>query len=104
VTRDPRPIVKPAPAEIHGGRVIRWSWIDGRHRATGACRHIVGSEVQGPAAALAICQFEGEKTYFLFGCNADWKVVTDSWNETLELALAQAEFEYERVSATWSTV
>jgi len=30
--------------------------------------------------------------------------VTDTWHETLEGALRQAEFEYEGVTATWIAV
>jgi len=53
---------------------------------------------------LAICQYEGETAYYLFGCDADWNTVTDTWHETLEGALQQAEFEYEGISRTWIVV
>jgi hypothetical protein len=52
-------------------------------------------------AGLAICQYAGEPYYYLFGCDADWQSVTDTWHETLAEAKAQAEFEYEGVTATW---
>jgi hypothetical protein len=84
-------------------RVVRWSPIDGRHRHTGNCRQIVGGVIQGPAAGLAVCQDEEDTTgFFLFGCDREWNTVTDTWHETLEEALGQAEFEYEGVSATWN--
>lgn len=51
---------------------------------------------------MAICQYEGQDDYFLFGCNADWDSVTDTWHQTLEEAKEQAEFEYEGVSETWT--
>jgi hypothetical protein len=91
----------PAPAIIGGAHVLRWTVIDGRHRPTGNCRQIVDGVLQGPAAGLAVCQFEGEDSYYLFGCDADWNELTDTWHETLEDALHQAEFEYEGVSETW---
>lgn len=75
--------------------------IDERHRHTGNCEQYVAGELMGPAAGLAICQYEGESAFYLFGCDEDWGTVTDTWHQTLEEAKAQAEFEYEGVSATW---
>jgi len=83
---------------------VRWSPIDGRHRPTGNCRQVVNGEAQGTASGLALCQYDGETAYYLFGCDAKWNAVTDTWHETLEGALQQAEFEYEGVTATWTAV
>jgi hypothetical protein len=44
----------------------------------------------------------GAKVICLFGCNAEWDSVTDTWHQTLEEAKEQAEFEYEGVSETWA--
>ena len=92
------------PQLVGGARVVRWSAIDRRHRPTGNCRQIVAGELQGPAVGLAICQYDGEDAYYLFGCDAVWNTVTDTWHATLEEALGQAEFEYEGVSKTWNVV
>ena len=96
--------MKQPPELLGGARVVRWSAIDGRHRPTGSCRRIVNGVLQGPAAGLAICQYEGEKAYYLFGCDPEWNTVTDTWHENLEDALRQAEFEYEGMSQTWNVV
>ena len=90
-----------APNEIGGARVVLYTLIDERHKHTGNCRQIVAGELQGAAAGLAICQYEGENDYYLFGCDEDWNTKTDTWHEMLEDAKAQAEFEYEGVHATW---
>jgi hypothetical protein len=93
------------PADLVGGaKVVRWSVIDGRHRPTGGCRQIVAGVLQGAAAGLAICQYAGESNFFLFGCDPEWDPLTDTWHETMEGALRQAEFEYEGVSKTWNVV
>jgi hypothetical protein len=92
--------MKTPPEMIGGAHVVRWSAIDARHRPTGNCRQIVGAVLQGPAAGLAICQYEGEAAYYLFACDSEWNSVTD----TLADALDQAEFEYEGVSRTWTVV
>ena len=46
-------------------------------------------------AALAICQYANEDGFYLFYCSPDWKTITDTWHESLEDALAQAEFEFQ---------
>jgi hypothetical protein len=94
--------MKSAPRSIGGAKVICFTPIDSRHRHTGNCRQIVAGVLQGAAAGLAICQYEGQDGYYLFGCNAEWDSVTDTWHQTLEEAKEQAEFEYEGVSETWA--
>jgi hypothetical protein len=84
--------------------VICYTPIDDRHRHTGNCHQIVAGVLQGAVAGLAICQYEGEDSFYLFGCDEKWQSVTDTWHETLEDAKRQAEFEYEGVSATWVSV
>jgi len=93
----------PAPNEIGGATVVCFTPIDQRHRHTGNCRQIVGGVLIGPMAGLAICQYAGDTTYYLFGCDQDWRTVTDTWHQTLEEAKQQAEFEYEGVTSTWHT-
>jgi hypothetical protein len=89
-----------APAEISGLPVVCWSPIDGRHSPTGRCRHLCPQGLFGPAAGVAVCG-RPEEGFYLFGCDANWRPVTDTWHETAEEARRQAEFEYEGVSATW---
>jgi len=94
--------MKSAPGSIGGAKVICFTPIDSRHRHTGNCRQNVDGALQGAAAGLAICQYEGQDGYYLFGCNTKWESVTDTWHQTLEEAKEQAEFEYEGVSETWA--
>jgi hypothetical protein len=89
------------PKEIGRANVILFTPIDHRHRHTGRCRQIVSGVLQGPAEGLAICQYEGEEGFYLFGCDADWNNITDTWHQTMEEAMKQAEFEYEGVGKTW---
>jgi hypothetical protein len=93
--------VSTIPSEIGGARVLYYTKIDERHRATGNCRHSVGGQIMGAAAGLAICQYHDDHSYYLFYCDPAWNVITDTWHETTEDAMEQAEFEYEHVSATW---
>ena len=93
--------MRAAPQEIGGARVICYTPIDHRHRHTGKCRQIVAGILQGPMAGLAICRYPGEESCYLFGCDEEWRSVTETWHETVEEAKEQAEFEYEGVTSTW---
>ena len=90
--------------EVGGAKVVLYTKIDDRHKFTGNCRQIVAGELMGAAFGLTICQYEGEENFYLFGCDADWNTLTDTWHETLENAKEQAEFEYEGVTATWQNL
>jgi len=92
--------MKPAPTIVGGATVIAYSPIDHRHRPTGGCRQIVAGALQGPAAGLTICTYDG-KAFYLFGCESDWQTKTDTCHQTIEEAVDQAEFEYEGVRKTW---
>ena len=92
------------PDFIDGARVVMFAQIDSRHRATGKCEQIVAGAISGPAAALAICHYDGEAGYYLFGCDSHWNSVTDTLHETVEEAQAQAEFEYQGVTSAWQKV
>ena len=55
----------------------------------------------GSMSGLAICRVQEAEEFFLFGCDADWNVVTDTWHQSLDEAKDQAEWEYEGVNQTW---
>lgn len=93
--------MKPAPKTIDGAIVVCYSPIDHRHRPTGACTHTAAGIVRSSFSALAIGRYEGEEGFYLFYCDETWCTVTDTWHQTLDDAMRQAEFEYAGVSATW---
>jgi hypothetical protein len=85
---------------INGAKVILFTPIDERHRLTGNRRQIVAGVLEGPLAGLAICRYDADGCY-LFGCDTSWCSITDTWHQTVEEAMRQAEFEYEGVTTTW---
>ena len=93
--------MEPVPRSIDGAGVICWTPIDSRHRFTGNCRQIVAGDLQGPIAGLAVCRYDGDDSFYLFGCDSAWNCVTDTCHLTLDEAFAQAEFEYAGTSQTW---
>ena len=93
--------MRPAPRVIGGATVVCYTPIDGRHRPTGGCRHVVAGAPVGPLAGLAICRYADGDGFYLFGCDVAWRVMTDTWHPSVEEARAQAEFEYVGIMATW---
>jgi hypothetical protein len=83
------------PQMLDGARVLQYAIVGEGVTPTGNTVHrFHPSGVMGPAAGLAICQYDGEECCYLFYCDAEWNVVTDTWHESLAEALKQAEFEY----------
>jgi hypothetical protein len=91
----------PPPKQLHGANVLLWTTDLKAARPTARTTHRVGGSVLGPAAALAICQYGGDSQYYLFYCDDDWTVRTDTCHASLAEAKQQAEFEYEGVTALW---
>lgn len=90
-----------APEIVGGAKTLFSTQIDDRHRPTGNCRHSVNGALQGPAKSLVIAQYLGDKLFYLFGCDEQWNVITDTVGDSLAQVFDQAEFEYEGVSKTW---
>jgi hypothetical protein len=90
------------PTSIDGFRVICSTPLDERHRPTGRTRQVIdGAQAKG-VSALAICEAGDQaQACYLFGCDADWHTLTDTWHESVEFAMRQAEFEYSGTSSTW---
>jgi hypothetical protein len=83
------------PQTLDGAHVLRYAIVGEGVTATGNTVHrFHPSGVMGPAAGLAICRYDGEEGFYLFYCDAEWNVVTDTWHESLAAALKQADFEY----------
>jgi hypothetical protein len=61
---------------------------------------VVAGERAERAAALAVCRADG--SFFLFGCDSDWQVITDTWHESVQAAKQQAHFEYDVLEEDWA--
>ena len=91
------------PEELDGARVLAFAVVTELVTPTGGTTHRAGTAVLGPAAGLAIARYDGDGPFYLFYCDAGWRVATDTCHPTSESARAQAEFEYRGVSAHWRT-
>jgi carbon monoxide dehydrogenase subunit G len=89
------------PDEIGGARVLYFIITGSTIRPAGNTKQIVGGTLLGPAYGLAICKYENESGYYLFGCDNNWNSITDTHHETIEDAIDQGEFEYEGTRNKW---
>lgn len=71
------------------------------HTPTGRTRHYSGGELVPGAASLAIARYSDGDGYYLLHFNADGEEIADSFHETLEDALKQAEFEFGVSGEEW---
>jgi hypothetical protein len=71
------------------------------HVPTGNTKQIIAGKLLGPARGLVICQYDGEESFHLFGCDENWVSLSDTWHKSLEDAKGHAEFEYVGTSSTW---
>jgi hypothetical protein len=91
------------PTELNGARVLAIANVASGTRPTGNTEHIVEGNVLPPAHALAICAYPHQPGVYLFYCDREWQVLTDTWHASVAEAKAQAEFEYAGASGTWKT-
>ena len=88
------------PAMLDGAVVLRTARLfPAAH--TGNTRHAVAGEAGQATSRLAIARYPDQSGFYLFYCDAAWSVLTDTWHESVEAAVAQAEFEYTGSSNAW---
>jgi hypothetical protein len=96
--------MRPPPRTLDSFEVVAWTPLDARHEQTGNTQHYLGNTLMGKPAALAICSFPAENAFYLFYCDSDWVVLTDTYHESLDRAKGQAAFEFNGVEASWVPV
>lgn len=87
------------PLFLAGLPVLMYAFVDPRYGPTGGAAEFMRGERFVPAA-LAICR-DSEGGVFLFGCDASWATVTDTWHETVDDAQHQAEHNYPGIGERW---
>ncbi len=91
------------PKVIDGAHVTTFAVIDNSVASTGRTAHWIDGKKVGSVAGLAIARYDRDGEFYLFYCDAQWQVLTDTCHFTEDLARAQAEFEYAGVSVCWQT-
>jgi hypothetical protein len=85
----------PCPRELGGCRVIRWLSLD-----SSPSRKFEGHPIEG----VAICHTEKEDAHYVFGCDKNWRTLTDTWHKTFAEAQLQANSEYPEFEGRWISV
>lgn len=68
---------------------------------TGKTRHWSGGELLPAPSELRIVKYPDDPGFYLFYCDSDGKELTDTYHDSLEGALAQAEWEFEAKASEW---
>ncbi len=84
------------PERIDGARVLLAADLEGAV-VTGNTRHVVGGVEVTDFSVLAIAQYDGDPAVYLFYCDDAWDTITDTWHDSVEAAIHQAEFEFNPV-------
>jgi len=71
------------------------------HRPSGKTRHLQGSELLPTPSELRIVKYPGDSGFYLFYCDDTGAEFTDTYHDTLEGALAQAQWEFEVKKNDW---
>ena len=84
--------------------VLRRVRLTVKHRPTGKTRHYRDGVLVPAPAELRIVQYSGDTAFYLFYCDRSGREMTDTWHESLERAMAQAQWEFEVKLEEWETV
>lgn len=91
----------PIPDILGGANTLLYTDIDNRHVKTDKTEHFIGGQKVSQTSCLAICKYDNDSGYYLFGCDNDWNTITDTYHDNIENAKAQAEFEFINTMETW---
>ena len=81
------------PLEIDGASVLSVASL-GYRTTQGRTRHIVeGKEMEG-FGGLIIAKYSSDPGFYLFYCDSDWNVITDTYHDSMANAIDQAGFEF----------
>jgi hypothetical protein len=74
------------------------------HPPTFKTRHYHGNKVERPASFLQIAGYPDEEGYYLLYLDELKKEITDTFHETIEAAMQQAEWEYGVRPTEWEFI
>jgi hypothetical protein len=72
-----------------------------RHKPTGNVRHYNGGNPFPPTAELKIMRYEGTSGFYLLHFDIDGNELNDTYHDSLEDALHQAEYEFRIEPSEW---
>jgi hypothetical protein len=82
--------------------VVRQVVLTGSHRPTGRTRHYRGSTELPAPSTLRIIQLPPASGYYLLYLDREERELTDTYHDTLDDAMAQAEWEFSVRPEEWT--
>ncbi|HLP41412.1 MAG TPA: hypothetical protein VK465_07895 [Fibrobacteria bacterium] len=82
-------------------RIIKRIKLKPFNAPTGNTRHFLGQTELAPPSELVIVQYPEDPGFYLLYLDTDGEELTDTYHETLEKALDQAEWEFGVKPADW---
>ncbi len=83
--------------------ILRTVRLQERHRPTGRTRHLTGGQEMAAPSELRIVQYNGDTGYYLLYLDAKGCEQTDTYHDSIEDALAQAEWEFTVLPEEWTS-
>jgi hypothetical protein len=85
--------MQPPPIVLDGARVLKVANLTSA-RATGTVTHYLGDERVTAFAAIALAKHDEHPGVYIFYCDGDWNVITDTLHADLADAEEQAHGEF----------
>lgn len=73
------------------------------HSPTGRTRHTFNGVEVSPATSLRIVQFDTDPGYYLIHLDNEGREVADTYHDTIDDAIAQAEWEFGLLRREWKS-
>jgi hypothetical protein len=93
VGSDNHTLMQSPPFTLDGARVLKFADLTFT-RATGQISHYLGDERVTDFAAVALAQYDDGPGVYIFYCDVDWNVITDTVYVDLADAEEQAQLEF----------
>jgi hypothetical protein len=85
-------------------RILRRITLAPQHEGTGRTTHYVGGEIAALPASLAVGSYDDDPGFYLLYYDQGGNELTDTYHDSIEAALEQAEFEFGISSGEWVAV
>lgn len=89
------------PEKIGNADLIAYLILTSKHTKTNNTKHYVSGQLLTGISILTICKYVNDAGYYLFYCGSDWKEFTDTYHDSMEDAMDQAEFEFANTHGDW---
>lgn len=75
--------------------------LEKKHKPTGSTKHYLGSDSAPVPHELRIVQYSGDSGFYLLYCDESGVEFTDTYHETADAAMDQANFEFHVKTEDW---